>query len=95
MNKNFPENLTRAQTDLNSRIFDLILGRVLKRAYLDFDKKIKQSVKELTDSGKNPSTRLRASKKPAKKYMPDLKILFKEEAKKIEKEIEAEIEKQL
>ena len=95
MNKNFPENLTQAQTDSNSRIFDLILGRVLKRAYLDFDEKIKQNVKELTGSGKNPSTRLRASKKLAKKYMLDLKTLFKEEAKKIEAEIKTEIQKQI
>ena len=52
-------------------------------------------MKELTGSGKNPSTRLRASKKLAKKYMLDLKTLFKEEAKKIEAEIKTEIQKQI
>ncbi len=85
INKNIPENLTQAQADLNSRIFDLILGRVLKRAYLNFDEKIKESIKEIITSSKEKS---------AKKYMPDLKILFEEESKKIEEEIKAEIEKQ-
>lgn len=88
-NKNIPENLTQAQTDLNSRIFDLILGRVLKRAYLDFDKKIKENIKEIIASGDGKD------KKLSKKNMPDLKNLFKEEAKNIEEEIKAEIEKQL
>ncbi len=53
--KNTPDNLTPEQIKLNSRIFDLILGRVLKRAYLDFDEKIKQSVKEFTISDENKS----------------------------------------
>jgi hypothetical protein len=84
--KNVPENLTQTQIDLNSRIFDLILGRALKRVYLEFDEKTKQSVKELTTLSKG--------KKPTKKYMPDLKALFEQEAQNIEKEIKEKIEKQ-
>jgi len=80
--------LSRTDTDLNSRISDLILGRVLKKAYLEFDEKIKESIKEiLTSHNKN--------KRAAKKYIPDIKLLFEQEAKNIEKEIKAEIEKQI
>jgi DNA-binding XRE family transcriptional regulator len=59
---------------LNSKIFDLILGRVLKRAWLDFDNHIKESIKNLASPNKT---------KLSKKQMPDLKKLFEEESKNI------------
>lgn len=77
------ENPTPEQTKTSSKVFDLIFGRVLKKAYLDFDEKIKKSIKEML-----------AGKKISKKQMPDLKALFDQESKTIEQEIKTEIENQ-
>ena len=85
----FLENLSAMDTDLNSRIFDLIIGRVFKRIYLTLDKKGREKMERVFLSGDN-----KKKGEIIKKYMPNFKILFKEEAKKIKDEIKAEIEKQ-
>ena len=76
--------------DLNSRIFDLILGRVFKNAYLNLDNNCKVNMEKIFLSEDEGQKR-----KFIKKYIPNFKKTFETEAKNIEKEIEKEIEKQL
>ena len=82
--KNQLEKIPEKHVDLSLRIFNLIIGRVLKRVYLDFDEKIDENIKEILNDGKNA--------KLAKNYMLDFKKVFDEEAIKIGKEIKDEIE---
>ncbi len=87
--KKFLENLTEEQKDLSSRIFDLAIGRVLKKAYLGLaenDKKTMEAV-FLADNNKEKEEFI-------KKYIPDFKKIFKEETKEVEKEIIQEALKQ-
>lgn len=87
---NLLKNLSVEQTDLGVRVFDLVIGRVLKRVYANFDEKGKADIEKvfLSDEDKE-------KEKFIKKYIPDFKKIFKEEAKKIEEEIKSEIEKQI
>jgi len=87
-------NLSEYQKDLNSRIFDLIIGRVLKRAYLNLDEKGKESMDKifLSEPKGYPDEEKRRF---VKKYIPDFEKLFEDELKKLEEEIKAEIEKQV
>jgi len=80
------KKISEEEADLSLRIFNLIIGRVLKRIYLDFDEKVDESIKEILNNRKNVGL--------AKKYMPDFKKIFDEEAVKIEKEIKDEIKSQ-
>jgi predicted glycosyltransferase involved in capsule biosynthesis len=86
----FLENLSAEQKNLGSRIFDLVIGRVLKKAYLNLDEKGKENMEKvfLSDDDKEKENFV-------KKYMSNFKIVFEEEAQKIEEEIKAEIEKQV
>jgi len=77
------------ESDLDSRIFDLVIGRILKKIYLGLDGKEKEGAVKtflFNDNKKREAF--------VKKYIPNFKKLFEEETKKIEEEIEAEIEKQ-
>jgi dsRNA-specific ribonuclease len=87
---NFLENLSAQQIDLGARVFDLVVGRVLIKTYEKLDEKDRESIKKafLSEDDKE-------KERAAKQYIPDFKKLFKEEAKKIEEEIKAEIEKQI
>ncbi len=87
--KNLKE-LSASQIDLSSRIFDLVIGRVLKGAYSGFDEKTKKEMDEtfLSDNDKE-------KEKFIKKNIPNFKKLFEEEAKKIEEKIKAEIEQKI
>lgn len=76
--------------DSNSRVFDLILGRVFKIVYLGLNEKDKKVMEKVFLSGDE-----KEKDKFVKKYIPDFKTIFSKEAKNIEKEIELEIEKQL
>jgi len=89
MKSNILKNLSTEQMDLSSRIFDLVIGRVLKRAYLDFDQTEKENMEKVFLLDDNLQ-----EEKFIKKYIPNFKNLFNEEMKKIEEEIKAEIEKQ-
>ena len=85
----FLDNLSAIETDLNSKIFDLVIGRVFKKTYSNLDKKGKENIKKVfLLSDKKEKERI------IKKHMPNFKILFKKEAEKIEKEIRVEIKKQ-
>lgn len=78
------------ETDLDLRIFDLVIGRVFKSIYLSLDKKGKENMEKVFLSADN-----KEKIKFIKKYIPNSKKLFKEESKKIEEEIKSEIEKQI
>lgn len=74
--------------DLNSRIFNLIIGRVFKKTYLTLNDEEKENMEKTFLSGDNDK------KEEIIKDVPNFKILFREEAQKIGEEIKAEIEKQ-
>ena len=82
------KDLPACQTDLNSRIFDLVIGRVLRRIYLDLNNEDRERLEKtfLSDNQKGKEEFI-------KKNITKFKIFFKEETKKIEKEINTEIEK--
>ena len=86
----FLKNLSESETDLNSRIFDLVIGRVLKRTYLVLDGKGRENMERIFLSEDK-----KEKDKFIKKYMPNFKKRFEEELKKIEQEIKTEIEKQV
>lgn len=85
---NVLDNLSEDPENLDSRIFDLVVGRILKKVYLDLDERGREEVGRIFISGDD------AGKEGfIKKYIPNFKNLFKEEAKKIGEEVEVEIEK--
>jgi len=86
----FFDELSEEQKSLSLRIFDLVLGRVLKKAYLDFDGKTKKDMDKVFSSNDDE-----AKEKFIKKYIPNIKKLLGEEAKNIEEEIKKEIEKEM
>ena len=75
--------------DIGLRFFDLVNGRVFKRAYLSLDEKGKEKMKSvfLADNDKEKENFV-------KKYIPSFKDFFEEEAKKIEEEVKSEVQKQ-
>jgi hypothetical protein len=83
------KDLTPEEMDLSSRIFDLVLGRVLKAVYLGFDEAGRKNMATIFLSDDETQ-----KEKFIKKHKADFKNIFTEEAKKIEKEIELEIENQ-
>lgn len=86
----FLENLSSKQIDLNSRVFDLVVGRVFKGIYRNLDAKAKDEIDTALFSSDD-----KEKERVIKKYIPNFKKLLKEETKKIEKEIRLEIEKRL
>ena len=82
------KELSPYQKNLSLKIFDLVIGRLLKRVYSNFDEKDKKNMEKvfLSDGDKE-------KQKFIKKYMPNFEKLFAEEAKKIEEEIKMEIGK--
>ena len=78
----FYKNLSGERSKLNSRIFDLIIGRVLKRVYSGLNEDGKKNMERvfLSDSDKEKGEFI-------KKYITDFKKIFNEEAEKIDKEI--------
>lgn len=81
---------TPYQNDLQSRIFDLVIGRVFKDIYLNLDLGDREDMEKifLSEDSKGKEKFLR-------KHKLNFKKIFDEETKKIEEEIKAEIEKQV
>jgi hypothetical protein len=89
-NDNIPKELSASQTNLNSRIFDLVIGRVLKKAYLSFDESGKKNIEKVFLSDNNEE-----KEKFIKEHIPNFAELFNEATKEIEEEMKLEIEKQV
>jgi hypothetical protein len=87
---NFLKDLSESQKELSERIFNLVVGRVLRRAYLDLDEKMQPEMARIF-FGADES----AKEEFVKKYIPDFKKIFKEEAKNIEQELKSEIENKI
>lgn len=84
------ENLSSEQKALNERIFNLVLGRVFKTAYLSLAEDNKKEMEKVFISGDDNE-----KEKFIKKHIFEFKTIFKEEAKKIEEKIKIEIENQI
>ncbi len=87
---NLFKDLTQEEANLSSRVLDLVIDRVFKYAYESFNEKTRSDMERtflLEDDLEK--------EKFIKKNIPNFKKLFSEEAKKIEKQIKAEIEKQI
>ena len=87
---NFLNNLTLDQKTLNSRIFNLVIGRVLKNAYSGFDEKIRKEMDEVFLSGSDEQKAIFMEKN-----IPDFKKIFDTESIKIGEELKLEIEKEI
>ena len=90
MTDDFLENMSEEQKALASRVFNLVVNRVVKRAYSTFDEKNKEAIDEIFATGDD-----KEKEKFIKKNIPDLGGLFAEEHKKIEDELRADVEKTL
>ena len=90
INNNFLKDISPAQTNLSSRIFDLAVSRVLRRVYLSLNDKDKANMESILLSGSSNE-----KDKFIEKHIPDFKKLFEKEIKMIEKEIKAELEQKL
>lgn len=89
-NQNVSENILSDPKNTTTVIFNLVVGRVLKRVYLDLDKQGKEKMeKTFLSDDENKKEEF------VKKYIPNFKDIFKEEAKKIQEEFRIEIEKQV
>ena len=84
------ENLFPDQAKLDSKIFNLVINRVLKRVYAGLDEKGRQNMEEVFVSGDEKS-----KENFIKEYIPDFGKVFEEESKKVEEEIKVEMEKQV
>ena len=82
--------LAASQTDTDLRLSDLIIGRIFKKAYSNFDETAKKELEETF-----LSENIIKKEEFIKKYIPNFEELFAEELKKIEEEIKEEIEKQI
>ncbi len=89
MTNGFLQNLSTEETALNSRIFDLTLGRALKSIYLSLNEKNKLVMEKVFLSDNEAE-----KKKFLAKHTPNFKKLFKTESENIKKELETETEKQ-
>jgi hypothetical protein len=77
---------TPSKSVMEAKIFDLVMGRVFKRVYLELDKADKKKMEEVFSSDDD-----KIKEEFIKKYIPNFEELFKEEAEKIGKEIQAQI----
>jgi hypothetical protein len=82
--------LSEEQQSLGLKIFDLILDRVLRNIYYNFDESHKADMDKVFSSGSE-----KEKKDFIKKYIPDFDKIFKEDAKKIGEELKIEIERQI
>jgi hypothetical protein len=85
----FLKELSEDQKSLSLRIFDLVIGRVLKTAYSKMDEAQQKGMEEVFFSDDDT-----AKEYFVEKNIPDFKELFTEQAKIIEEELKLEIEKQ-
>lgn len=84
------KELSPSQADLSERIFNLVIGLVIKKAYFGFDEKIRKDMDAVFASGSD-----KEKESFIENNIPDFNKLFEGEVKKIEGEIKAEIEKQI
>jgi hypothetical protein len=84
------EELSEEQKNLSARVFDLVIGRVLKNAYLDFSEEVKKEMDKVFNFGNG-----KEKEDFVKKYIPNFEKIFKEEAKKFEEEIKLDIASQV
>lgn len=68
--------------DLKLRIFNLVIGRLLKEVYLRCKEEDKKLMEETFSSGD-----LKEAERFIKKYIPDFQEIFAEESKKLKEEI--------
>ena len=87
--QNISEDILLDPNNTITRLFDLVLGKVLKRVYLDISDSERKEMEKvfLSDDDK-------LKEKFVKKYIPNFKELFEEESKKIEEEIKFEMQTQ-
>jgi len=86
----FLENITEEQASLGKRVFNLIMGRVLEKVYLGLDEPGREDMQRIFSSTDDD-----AKGEFLRVHSPNLKKLLGQEAKNVEEEITAEIEKQV
>jgi hypothetical protein len=84
------DNLSDYQRALSLRIFDLVIGRVFKRVHLSLDTDGQKKIEQIFNSENNQE-----KEEFIKEYIPNFSELFEEETKKIEEEINSEIENKI
>ncbi len=89
MTNGFLQNLSTEETALNSKIFDLILGRAIKNVYLKLGEKDRSIMEKVFLSGSEAE-----KEKFIKNHTPNFKKIFETESENIKKEIKEEVEKQ-
>lgn len=87
--KKTSKNVSPKQEEMASKIFELVIGRVLKQVYLRLDENGRKNAEVVFTSDDDNS-----KEEFVKKYIPDFKKIFKEESKNIEEELKLEVEKQ-
>ena len=78
------------QEEFGLRLFNLVINRVLKKVYFSLDESSRADLEKNITSGDEA-----AKEEAVKKYIPNFKELFEEQAKKIEEEIKSEIEREI
>ena len=86
----FLDDLSLYQKELSLRIFDLVISKVLKNAYANFDEKTKEDMEIIFDSENT-----QRKEEFIKNNIPNFNELFENEIKKIENDIRREIEKKI
>ena len=86
----FSQNLNPEEEKINSKIFDLVVGRVLKNVYLSLDSDKRKIMEDIFLSGTDEDR-----EKFIKENVPNFEELFEKESKIIEKELELEVEKEV
>ena len=84
----FLKELSPYQIELGSRVFNLLVSKVLKRVYLGFDEKTKENMTAIFNSDNDQE-----KEKFIKENIHNFDELFEEEMKKIEDNIKEEIER--
>jgi DNA repair exonuclease SbcCD ATPase subunit len=88
---NFLKNQTEEQKQLSSRIFDLVVKRVLKKIYLRFSEEERVEMEKVFSLDGSESEK----ENFIKKYMFDFDEIFETEAQKIEEYLKLKIESEI
>jgi|GEM_PF-2644267 len=83
------KNIFPGQGKVANRIFAIVLNRVLDRGYEKLEEESQKIVERVFSLGGEQE-----KKEAIEKYFPDIKSLFEEEIKVVEKELLEELEKQ-
>jgi len=90
MAQNILEKLSPAQSDISKRIYELVLGRVLKRVYLGLGDNSKKEMEKVFLSNED-----NLKEQFLKDNISDFESVFKEELEKINQEILEELKNQI